>query len=420
MPMPFCMDDLRLTTPTVVQNGNSHFTRILVDDSPLYFQTPRCDTKQGIVTTTAKKTYYDLILDSNSETSHTTKEFTAFVEWIQTLEDAIIKLLHTNGKLWFRDPLSEDDIRALFTSPLKPLKGGSQLSLRINVPTSVTRALQYACTVFDENEKLVHLNYITPEHQLISIIEVLGVRFTSSSFHLDLASKQIAVVTNQPLFQTCVIKKDIDQFPIQTPAPILTPTSGLKKNESLLVPVDSISNSQPTEELKSITDADIKITLTEKDDIVHIHDPLQVYYSLYKAALKRAKEAKRQSIQAFLDAKNIKNTYNLDVYDDEISDDNDDTEHNDSGRIDDRNNKSEIFSNSNDDNHSENHSENDIENDSKNDSKNDNDNHNDAEKNKNFGSESEYESDASETLGKPPIRIIGNQNVTIKVEEIFS
>jgi len=139
---------------------------------------------------------------------------------------------------------------------------------------------------------------------------------------------------------------------------------------------------------------------------------LQVYYSLYKAALKRAKEAKRQSIQAFLDAKNIKNTYNLDVYDDEISDDNDDTEHNNSGHIDDRNNKSEIFSNSNDDNHSEN----DIENDSKND----NDNHNDAEKNKNFGSESEYESDASETLGKPPIRIIGNQNVTIKVEEIFS
>jgi len=411
MPMPFCMDDLRLTTPTVVQNGNSHFTRILVDDSPLYFQTPRCDTKQGIVITTAKKTYYDLILDSNSETSHTTKEFTAFVEWIQTLEDAIIKLLHTNGKLWFRDPLSEDDIRALFTSPLKPLKGGSQLSLRINVPTSVTRALQYACTVFDENEKLVHLNYITPEHQLISIIEVLGVRFTSSSFHLDLASKQIAVVTNQPLFQTCVIKKDIDHFPTPTPnltltptpTPTPTPTTSLKKNESLSV----------SEELKSITDADIKITLTEKDEIVHIHDPLQVYYSLYKAALKRAKEAKRQSIQAFLDAKNIKNTYNLDVYDDEISDDDDDTEHNHSGRIDDRNNKSEIFSNSNNDN------DNDNDNDSENDSKNDN-NHNDAEKNKNFGSESEYESDASETLGKPPIRIIGNQNVTIKVEEIFS
>jgi hypothetical protein len=390
--MPISMDALRLTTPTVVQNGNSHFTRILFDDSPLYFQTPRCDTKQGIVTTTTKKTYYDLILDSNSETSHTPKEFTAFVEWIQALEDTIVKLLHTNGKLWFRDPLSEDDIRGLFTSPLKPLKGGSQLSLRINIPTSVTRALQYACTVFDENEKLVHLNYITPEHQLISIIEVLGVRFTSSSFHLDLASKQIAVVTNQPLFQTCIIKKDIELLDTQSDTPVVK-----KKNQLLQNPGSYHTTSETSSKLhvevegvKSLTDADIKITSDGKEeDTVRIHDPMQVYYSLYKAALKRAREAKRESIQAFLDAKNIKNTYNLDIYDHEVSDDDDDDG----------------------DEHAHDHdntpfSDDDLETDTVSTNSCDDDERD--------------ESDASETLGKPPIRILGNQNVTIQVEEILS
>jgi hypothetical protein len=307
--MPFQYDQLRLTTPTVVQNGNSHFTRILFDDAPLYFQTPRCATKQGIVVTAgSKKTYYDLILDSNSETSHSPKEFTSFVEWIQSLEDAVVKLLCSNGKLWFRDPLSEDDIRALFTSPLKPLKGGSQLSLRVNVPSSVTRVTQYTCTVFDENEKLVHLNYITPEHSVISIIEVLGVRFTSSSFHLDLASKQIAVVANQPLFQTCVIQKGIviqDGGECVNPKPSTT----------------TVANDTPTaNELKLISEVELQSNTIEKETI-NIHDPLKVYYALYKAALKRAKDAKREAIQAFLDAKHIKNKYNLDVYEHDVDHD---------------------------------------------------------------------------------------------------
>jgi hypothetical protein len=371
--MPFQYDQLRLTTPTVVQNGSSHFTRILFHDAPLYFQTPRCATKQGIVVTAgSKKTYYDLILDSNSETSHSPKEFTAFVEWIQLLEDAVVKLLCSNGKLWFRDPLSEDDIRALFTSPLKPLKGGSQLSLRVNVPSSVSRVTQYTCTVFDENEKLVHLNYVTPEHSIISIIEVLGVRFTSSSFHLDLASKQIAVVANQPLFQTCVIQKG---------CVVHDGNSGLNPKSNM----NTIANDSPTaNELKPISEAEILSSTIEKET-VNIHDPLKIYYALYKAALKRAKDAKRESIQAFLDAKHIKNKYNLDVY------------------------------------------EHDIESDSGSDSGSDNDATNetggldDETPNTNDSDTVSSDSDASytsETLEKPPIQIM-DESHPVLVEELF-
>ena len=321
--MPFHSELLTLTTPAVIQNGNSHFTRILFDGAPLYFQTPRCETKQGIVTTAStKKAHYDVILDAHSETSHSPREFAAFVEWIQTVEDAAVKLLFSNGKMWFRDPLSEDDIRALFTSPLKPLKGGKQLALRVNLTTSLMRTNQYTCTVFDEAEKLVHLSYVTPEHHVISIIEVLGIRFTSSSFQLDLAAKQIAVVANQPLFQTCVIKKDV-----MPPFQPHHPANSDKLAESTFISsVSASSLLKPVLDNELVKHADISV-----DDAISIHDPLKVYYTLYKAALARARTAKRESIQAFLDAKRIKNKYNLDLYDrddcdndDGIDDDSDD------------------------------------------------------------------------------------------------
>jgi len=388
--MPFSADLLRLTTPTVLQNGNSHFTRIVFDESPLYFQTPRCETKQGIVTTTTKKTYYDLVLDSNSETSHSPKEFKAFVEWMQTLEDAVIKLLHSNGKLWFRDPLSEDDVRGLFASPLKPLKGGNQLSLRVNVPTSVTRA--NACTVFDESEKPVHLGYLTPDHQIISIIEVLGVRFTSSSFQLDLSCKQIAAVSNEPLFQSCVIKKDASIYSYASPTSATTATA---TTSTSVTAIPGPGKKDETGELKPLLETDIII---EQEPPISIHDPLKIYYSLYKAALKRAKDAKRMSIQAFLDAKNIKNKYNLDIYDEDYNDDDNDDDDDDDDDEDDPGDQVD-----NDDN--------------------DNDNDNEVKHDDDLDSDSDSHScssETSETAGKPPIKIIGNENISISIEEVLT
>jgi hypothetical protein len=391
--MPFSAELLRLTTPTVLQNGSSHFTRILLDDSPLYFQTPRCETKQGIVTTTTKKTYYDLILDSNSETSHSPNEFKAFVEWMQTLEDAVVKLLHSNGKLWFRDPLSEDDVRGLFASPLKPLKGGNQLSLRVNVPTSIGRV--NACTVFDESEKPVHLSYLTPEHQIISIIEVLGVRFTSSSFQLDLSCKQIAAVSSQPLFQSCMIKKDAS---IYSYASSIATTTATTATATTATTDSQAGKKEETSELKPLLETDIII---EQEPAISIHDPLKVYYSLYKAALKRARDAKRTSIQAFLDARNIKNKYNLDVYDedndDDDDDDYDDDDHDDHDHDDDKENTHEDDPDN----------DNEVKHDGDSDSDSDSDSHS-------------CSSETSETAGKPPIKIIGNENISISIEEVLT
>jgi hypothetical protein len=51
--------------------------------------------------------------------------------------------------------------------------------------------------------------------------------------------------------------------------------------------------------------------------------PNQVYYEIYKQARKKAKQAKKEAIMAFLEAKNIKKTYMLEDLDESDSDNSD-------------------------------------------------------------------------------------------------
>ena len=55
-------------------------------------------------------------------------------------------------------------------------------------------------------------------------------------------------------------------------------------------------------------------------ETITIKKPNQVYYEIYKTALKKAKEIKQKAILAYLDAKNIKKTYMLDDAEDSDSD----------------------------------------------------------------------------------------------------
>ena len=49
----------------------------------------------------------------------------------------------------------------------------------------------------------------------------------------------------------------------------------------------------------------------EPDDTLKLRKPSDVYHEIYKEARRKAKEAKHKAIQAYLEAKNIKDTYSL-------------------------------------------------------------------------------------------------------------
>ena len=57
----------------------------------------------------------------------------------------------------------------------------------------------------------------------------------------------------------------------------------------------------------------------DNSDAITLRKPNQIYYELYKKAREKAKEAKKEVIIAYLEAKNIKNTYMLDNINDDYS-----------------------------------------------------------------------------------------------------
>ena len=59
----------------------------------------------------------------------------------------------------------------------------------------------------------------------------------------------------------------------------------------------------------------------EQSDKINIRDPQEIYYEIYKNALIKANTLKRNTIEAFLNAKNIKLKYNLEDMDLDVDDD---------------------------------------------------------------------------------------------------
>ena len=54
---------------------------------------------------------------------------------------------------------------------------------------------------------------------------------------------------------------------------------------------------------------EINLSLPEDVDTVHLKRPIEVYREIYAKALEKAKEARRLAVQAFLEAKKIKNAF---------------------------------------------------------------------------------------------------------------
>ena len=193
----FDFSKLFLGQPNGMQGG-AYFTKMFYNDDPLYIQTPKCLSRQGIVTT-GKKSYIDLMYTINDN---------RFVEWLENLESEAVKLIYEKKNLWFNNELEMDDIQTSFNSPIRPYKGGKNYLVRVNImPSKITNV--QTCSVFDENEQQVSLDYIKSEHMMIPIIEFLGIKFTSRSFQIEIALKQVLIIPNKPLFQSCMIRKNV-------------------------------------------------------------------------------------------------------------------------------------------------------------------------------------------------------------------
>jgi len=174
---------LYLGNPNGLQGG-SYFSNIkLNNNNGVLIQMPKCTTKNGIHTT-GKKTYTDLLFDISDE---------KFENWIDTLTDTIKNLIYEKRDMWFQDDLSFDDIEYAWQDILRKYKKKNLLfRCFIKKPKNISR--DELVMVYDEEENNLSLDDITSESDIIPLIQLNGLKFTSHSFSLEFNLKQVMVL----------------------------------------------------------------------------------------------------------------------------------------------------------------------------------------------------------------------------------
>ena len=176
------LNNISLDNPHSVQGG-SFFTKILLDNKPLYFQLPKCSTKQGLVETKKNK-YFDLLYDKNSED--------LLIEWIEKFENQCLDCINKKKNLWFSNDIDKDDIQNLMTPLVRMYSSGKKLLFRTYIDTNKTTGIS-KCKVYNENEESIDLCSVDNNSTLIPLILIEGIKFSSKSFEIIVKLNQIMI-----------------------------------------------------------------------------------------------------------------------------------------------------------------------------------------------------------------------------------
>lgn len=349
----FDFSNITLSHP-INSQGGAYFTKIENNKQPLYIQTPKSITKQGIVKT-GKRYHCDIMFDKSNET---------IINWLENLEETCHKLIYNKKQDWFQGSLEESDIETAFNPLLRVYKSGKYYLLRTNIKTSKDDVP--VIKIYNEQETPLGITDITSETEIITILDIQGIKFTTRNFQIELEMKQIMVFNNQ-IFDGCLIKPlknannleennvivnersntlgicDDTNYDVQfknincdvdyNNNDIFNDTVNTVNNDGSNL-IDNISNeknvpidtnnleivfedlTEPDDsnlDLREVDNADLQI---DTEHIVTLKKPNEVYYELYKEARQKAKEAKKSAIIAYLEAKHIKKTYMIDSIDD--------------------------------------------------------------------------------------------------------
>lgn len=367
-PTDFNFDSLTLGVPNGLQGG-SYFTKLYNNEDKVYLQSPSCQTKQGIVKT-GKKMYVDLMFTPDNQN---------ILNWFETSVEKVQQLIYEKRNVWFHNEMDLEDIESAFVSPVRTYKSGKYYLIRANInPNNFN--------VYDEDENPVNIELLNDtSNKIIPLIEILGVKFTSRSFQLEISLKQTMIIQEKNLLSNCLIKRsnplernnikqeqeqetvfekidtkinnnqldetekeiEIDESEKTEEGDNLVlkqeqqssqdQESILKNNESeidnkinLITEEGNIEEDLEDDLEEDFTEQEnsnnkynleeVSIDIDDSEQSINLKKPNEVYIEIWKEARQKAKRARKAAIEAYLEAKSIKNTYMLN----EINNDSDD------------------------------------------------------------------------------------------------
>lgn len=188
----FDFSQLKLAKPVQIPGGN-YFIRVSMNDKALYIQPPKSKTKQGFLK--AGKRYYTDLMFSNVDTN--------FIEWMENLENHCQNMLYQNREVWFEDSMEIHEIENYFTSPLRIFKSGKFYIARVIVNTNLGKPL---LKIYDEDENLINMDQVNDKVNIMSILEIKGIKCSATSFQIEIEIKQMMVLKPENLFEKCLFK----------------------------------------------------------------------------------------------------------------------------------------------------------------------------------------------------------------------
>ena len=322
----FNFNNLKLDNPTLL-NANIYFSKLNSNlNKNFYVQLPKCKTKQGVVQANSK-CFCDLEFNSADK---------IIVEFFENLEHYFIKEICNNKSLWFydSDSISDDDINDFINPIMRSYKAGKKFLIKANIK-------QDKINIYDENEKKLTLADYDSSNEIIPLLNINGIRFSKSAFIVDIILVQFMILypsdslENQILIKISKNKEEpLENYTKQhtelnsdklIEAKEAKEAKEISKN---METVKSINTSKSIDsnsfkylmnnlETNKPIDDDCALEITDLDAIMENSDPIElkspesIYLEIYRKAKQKAKEIRRNAVEAFLEAKNIKVKYNL-------------------------------------------------------------------------------------------------------------
>ena len=240
----FDFDKINLLPPTVITGGN-HFIRFTINSTPLYIQTPKCMLKCGI-SKTNKRSYCDLMF-SNQDID--------FIKWMEDLEVYACKTIFDNKSKWFESDMELSDIENYFASPLKIYKSGKNYLARANIPTCLGKI---NLKIYNNDEEEIDPETISDNTNIISIIEVQGIKCSARCFQIELEVKQMLTLPPVNLFDKCILVNKSNE--------VKEPTNANTLDENIHMVINE--ESDKTEEYKDESNYTIELVDEEDEEVV--------------------------------------------------------------------------------------------------------------------------------------------------------
>jgi hypothetical protein len=280
------------------------------------------------------------------------------------------------GEIWFETKLEQDDIESAFTSPLKIYKSGKYYLLRVNVLPNIKiysetdelltfedvttdktlisileiQGIKFTTRNFQIEFLLRQTMVVNPDPFLEQcfirkpskpVVEPIShITNTTNSHSIDAetdhSNEQVFEEEKEkekdnPVTDNKSVDIPTDEFYLEESShaddPDATPELSPKSRDATQFSDDlGIEEVNPSDPIEPANE-ELELALTEVNPVDMLEDSPsiqltnrnQIYYEIYKKAREKAIRLKQEAIKAFLDAKNIKNTYMLDNTD--ISDD---------------------------------------------------------------------------------------------------